>query len=87
MVRGIKRGQDGKKPSIEGRFEKVDHGRGPGYIYTIFGLDASLAGLPGQARSIKLARARWPGPSPELANEDHWGRLSDMQSVKTARSR
>jgi hypothetical protein len=28
-----------------------------GYIYTIFGLEASLAG--------------YPGPSPELASEDH----------------
>jgi hypothetical protein len=40
-----------------------------GYIYTILGLEASLAGLPGQAVSIKLARARRPGPSPELANK------------------
>ena len=36
----------------------------------IFGLEASHVSLPGP--SIKLARARWAGPSPRLANEDHW---------------
>ena len=50
MVRGVKGGQDGKKPSIDGRFEKGLIMAGPlGYIYTMFSLEASLAGLPGQA--------------------------------------
>jgi hypothetical protein len=50
MVRGIKEVQDGKKSSIDGRFEKGLIMAGAlGYIYTIFGLEASLAGLPGQA--------------------------------------
>jgi hypothetical protein len=50
VVRGIKEVQDGKKSSIGGHFEKGLIMAGPlGYIYTIFGLEASLASLPGQA--------------------------------------
>jgi hypothetical protein len=51
MVGGMKKKvQDGKKSLIDGRFEKGLIMAGPlGYIYTIFGPEASLAGLPGQA--------------------------------------
>jgi hypothetical protein len=45
--------------------------RAYGYIYTIFGLEASHASFRASP-SIKLARARWAGPNPRLANEDHW---------------
>ena len=41
--------QDGKKSSIDGRFEKGVVAGSLGYIYTIFGLEASPAALPGQA--------------------------------------
>ena len=44
--------------------------RAYGYIYTIFGLEASHASFRASP-SIKLARARWAGPNPRLANEDH----------------
>jgi hypothetical protein len=59
MVRGIKRGARWKKSSIDGRFEKgLIMAKALGYIYTILGLEASLAGLPRASRSIKLARAQ-----------------------------
>jgi len=44
--------------------------RAYGYIYTIFGLEASHASFRASPL-IKLARARWAGPNPRLANEDH----------------
>jgi hypothetical protein len=62
--------QDGKKLLIDGRFEKGLIIAGPpGYIYAIFGLEISLAGLPEQARLMELDSQ---GLSPELANEDHF---------------
>jgi hypothetical protein len=57
--------------------------RAYGYIYTIFGLEASHASFRASP-SIKLARARWAGPNPRLANEDHWEALcgSDNDAYK-----
>jgi hypothetical protein len=58
------------------------HSPAQGYIYTIFGLEASLAGLPGQAIQSSL-----PGPdgrvqarSP-LANEDHCPHASTRHTL------
>jgi hypothetical protein len=57
--------------------KRVDHGRASGlHLHYIW-----PRGKPG---GPKLARARWPGPSPELANEDHWSEVAREGQVPLA---
>jgi hypothetical protein len=77
MVRGIKRGTRWEEIVNRWPFRKgFDHGRASGLHLRYIWPRGKPGGPTWVSRSIKLARARWPGSSPELANEDHWSEVA-----------
>jgi hypothetical protein len=70
MVRGYKRGARWEGIVNMAVSKRVDFGRAWA-TSTLIWPRGKLGGATWASCSIKLARARWPGPSPELVNEDH----------------